>query len=106
MKRGTVCDVDLLDAHIPLLTQPSHPPEPIAAQRVKAIFFMLAAGQPQPAPEGTKVRITFNDGRQVAGFASGHRAPRTGSSSSPPTTGRTRRGSSSTAPAVQSLIEG
>ena len=30
---------------------------------------MLPAGEPPPQPEGKKVRVTFRDGRQVAGFS-------------------------------------
>jgi hypothetical protein len=40
---------------------------------VKAIFFMLAPGEQAPAPEGKKVRVTFRDGRQVAGFSPDYR---------------------------------
>jgi hypothetical protein len=36
---------------------------------VKAIFFMLAAGEKAPLAEGKRVRVTFRDGRQVAGFS-------------------------------------
>jgi len=74
VKRGIVRDVDLLSAEIPLHTQPGQPPEAVSRDRLKAIFFMLTAGEPQPAPEGSKIRITFSDGRQVAGYASGHRS--------------------------------
>ena len=35
---------------------------------------MLPAGQKAPAPSGDKLRVTFKDGRQLAGFSSDHRA--------------------------------
>ena len=69
VKRGAIRDVDLLDAAIPLEQQAGFAPESIAIQRVKAIFFMLATGSRPPQPEGQKIRVTFNDGRQVAGFS-------------------------------------
>ncbi len=36
---------------------------------MKAIFFMLASGESAPSSLGTKVRVTFGDGRQVAGMS-------------------------------------
>ncbi|MFY0580532.1 DUF6982 domain-containing protein [Cystobacter fuscus] len=69
VKRGAIRDVDLLDAAIPLEQQAGFAPESIAIQRVKAIFFMLATGSRPPQPEGQKIRVTFNDGRRVAGFS-------------------------------------
>jgi hypothetical protein len=33
---------------------------------------MLSPGAPPPAQEGAKVRVTFRDGRQVAGFSKDH----------------------------------
>jgi hypothetical protein len=68
VKRGTVCDVDLLDAVI-RLNQPGQPQDRIAAERLKAIFFMQAPGQ-SPLPQtGRKVRVHFRDGRQILGFS-------------------------------------
>jgi hypothetical protein len=69
VKRGAIRDVDLLDEAIPLEQQAGFAPERIAIQRVKAIFFMFATGARPPQPEGQKIRITFNDGRQVAGYS-------------------------------------
>ncbi|HTP50615.1 MAG TPA: hypothetical protein VMK42_07955 [Anaeromyxobacteraceae bacterium] len=66
--RGAIRDVDLVDAEVPLV-QPSGDTVDIAASRVKAIFFMLAPGETPPASLGTKVRVTFGDGRQVAGMS-------------------------------------
>jgi len=67
--RGTIADVDLDAPGLPLVTTPGAAPEPIAAAQVKAIFFMLLPGARPPAPEGRKVRVTFRDGRQVAGLS-------------------------------------
>ena len=70
--RGTLRDANLLAAEIPLELQPGQPPERVPASRAKAVFFMLSSGQPQPNPEGSKIRITFHDGRQVPGYATAH----------------------------------
>jgi hypothetical protein len=48
-------------------------PERIPTDKVKAIFFMLAPGEAAPAAEGKRVRVTFRDGRQVAGFSPDYR---------------------------------
>ena len=46
-------------------------PEAVYHAEVKAIFFMLAAGEtPQPA-NGAKVRVTFADGRSIEGKRDG-----------------------------------
>ncbi len=69
VKRGLLVDA-LLDAPgLPLQPQGPGAPELIPADDIKAIFFMLAPGEKAPAPEGKKVRVTFRDGRQVAGFS-------------------------------------
>ena len=67
--RGLLQDPDLLAAAVALSPQPSGPPEPVPAERLRAIFFMLSPGEKAPDPEGLKVRVTFRDGRQVAGFS-------------------------------------
>ena len=69
VKRGVVQDVDLDANELPLITSPGAGPEVISTEHVKAVFFMLAPGEKPPAPEGAKVRVTFRDGRQVAGFS-------------------------------------
>jgi hypothetical protein len=46
--------------------------EQIPLAKVKAIFFMLTPGTQPPPQEGRKVRVTFRDGRQVAGFSNDH----------------------------------
>src|SRR5690606_30721045 len=70
--RGTLRNANLLAPEIPLELQPGQPPERVPASRAKAVFFMLSSGQPQPNPEGSKIRITFHDGRQVPGYATAH----------------------------------
>jgi hypothetical protein len=68
-KRGVLQDADLAGAALALAPQPGQAGEPIATEKVKAIFFMLAPGEKPPVAEGKKVRVTFRDGRQVAGFS-------------------------------------
>jgi hypothetical protein len=69
VKRGAIRDVDLLDESIPLEQQTGFAPERIPIKRVKAVFFMLPTGSRPPQLDGQKIRITFIDGRQVAGFS-------------------------------------
>ncbi|MGB8933093.1 MAG: hypothetical protein WCC48_17745, partial [Anaeromyxobacteraceae bacterium] len=69
VKRGVIADVTLDAGTLPLAPQPGDAPEELPTARVKAIFFMLEAGEAAPAPEGKKVRVTFTDGRQLAGFS-------------------------------------
>jgi hypothetical protein len=69
VKRGSLADPDLEASELLLSPQPSGATEALPAERVRAIFFMLGAGEKPPAPEGMKVRVTFKDGRQVAGFS-------------------------------------
>ena len=73
VKRGVLEDADLSAPTLALAPAPGEAAEPIAAEKVKAIFFMLAPGEAPPAAEGKKVRVTFRDGRQVAGFSPGYR---------------------------------
>jgi hypothetical protein len=69
VKRGVIEDVDLGAPSFPLAAQPDAGAEAIATDQVKAIFFMLAPGERPPAADGQRVRVTFRDGRQVAGFS-------------------------------------
>jgi hypothetical protein len=69
VKRGAIRDQDLGDEVISLEANAGVLPERIARTRVKALFFMLSPGSKAPAPTGAKVRVTFLDGRQVAGFS-------------------------------------
>jgi hypothetical protein len=68
VKRGSLCDVALESGEVLFTAQPGGL-ESLAADRVKAIFFMLPPDAEPPAPTGKKVRVTFRDGRQVAGFS-------------------------------------
>jgi hypothetical protein len=78
VKRGVIRDVDLMDQAIPLEQQAGFAPERIPIGRVKAIFFMTQAGIRPPSPSGEKIRVTFRDGRQVAGFSSDYKASEIG----------------------------
>jgi hypothetical protein len=73
VKRGVLHDADLAAAALGLAAQAGGAQEVVPADRVKAIFFMLAPGEPAPAPSGKKVRVTFRDGRQVAGYGPDYR---------------------------------
>ncbi|HZN94681.1 MAG TPA: hypothetical protein VFB81_18325, partial [Myxococcales bacterium] len=74
VKRGVIRDVDLMEQAIPLEQQVGFAPEHIPIGRVKAIFFMTQAGVRPPLPSGQKIRVTFRDGRQVAGFSNDYKA--------------------------------
>lgn len=78
VKRGTVCDVALDGPDLLLQPQAGGAAETLPAERVKAIFFMLGTGEAPPAPAGKKVRVTFRDGRQVAGFSPDYQPDRAG----------------------------
>jgi hypothetical protein len=78
VKRGTLCDVALDGPELLLQPQAGGIAEALPAERIKAIFFMLATGDAPPAPEGKKVRVTFRDGRQVAGFSPDYQPERAG----------------------------
>ncbi|HEY6001967.1 MAG TPA: chemotaxis protein CheA, partial [Anaeromyxobacter sp.] len=73
VKRGVLEDVDLDAGSLGLAPLPGAAPEAVPSDKVKAIFFMLAPGEKAPPPEGKKVRVTFRDGRQVAGFSPDYR---------------------------------
>ena len=66
--RGSIANADLQDPELPLI-QPNGAVARVPAGHVKAIFFMLPAGEQPPQAAGTRVRITFADGRQVSGLA-------------------------------------
>lgn len=68
VKRGTIRDVSLGEPQLPLYLD-NGGVDPLPRERVKALFFMLAPGAQPPAAEGSKIRVTFKDGRQVAGFS-------------------------------------
>ena len=69
--RGTMRDVDLSKSQFPLVPQGGGQPESIYRAEVKAIFFMLAPGEPAHAGDGAKVRVTFADGRVIEGIRDG-----------------------------------
>ena len=69
VKRGAITDARLDAPTLPLAPQPGAAPEALATAKVKAIFFMLSPGEQAPSPTGKKVRVTFTDGRQIAGFS-------------------------------------
>jgi hypothetical protein len=66
--RGSIANADLEDPELPMI-QPNGAVARIPAETVKAIFFMLPPGQRPPEAHGTRVRVTFSDGRQVSGVA-------------------------------------
>jgi hypothetical protein len=67
VKRGTVQDIDLGAEAVVLHSQIGA--ENIRRERIKAVFFMLPPGAPAPQVEGSKLRITFHDGRQLVGYS-------------------------------------
>jgi hypothetical protein len=73
VKRGVLDDPDLDAPALALAPQPGAPVEAIAAEKVKAVFFMLSPGEKAPVAEGKRVRVTFRDGRQIAGFSPDYR---------------------------------
>ncbi len=77
VKRGSIRDANLAGVQVVLNTAPGAT-ESIPRGRVKAIFFMLAPGSRAPVTEGSKVRVTFRDGRQVAGFSKDFRGTSAG----------------------------
>jgi hypothetical protein len=69
--RGTMRDVDLSKSQFLLAPQRGGEPESIYRADLKAIFFMLAPGEPANAGDGSKVRVTFADGRVIEGIRDG-----------------------------------
>ncbi len=69
VRRGLLEEPDLGAPNLALAPQPGAAAEDVPTDKVKAIFFMLAPGEQAPAATGKKVRVTFKDGRQVAGFS-------------------------------------
>jgi hypothetical protein len=73
VKRGSIQNVDLSAPSFTFLGANAER-ETIERAKVKAIFFLMEPGAaPKPA-EGARVRVTFKDGRQVAGFSRDHRS--------------------------------
>jgi hypothetical protein len=77
VRRGLITDATL-DAEAIILTSQGGLRESLPADGIKAIFFMLPLGATPPAAEGKKVRVTFRDGRQVAGFSPDYAPDRPG----------------------------
>jgi hypothetical protein len=77
VKRGAIKDAKLGDPLLQLQLA-NGGTESLPRERVKALFFMLAPGARAPSTEGNKVRVTFKDGRQVAGFSKDHKGPTSG----------------------------
>ena len=73
MKRGVLEDADLGAPDLALFASPGGSIESIPADHVKAIFFMLSPGEQPGEPYGSRVRVTFRDGRQVAGLSPDYR---------------------------------
>jgi hypothetical protein len=73
VKRGVLEEADLSAPELPLAATQGGPIEGISTAHVKAIFFMLAPGEQAAAPYGSRVRVTFRDGRQVAGLSPDYR---------------------------------
>jgi uncharacterized protein DUF6982 len=69
--RGTMRDVDLSKSQFPLVPQGGGEPEAIYHAEVKAIFFMLPAGEKAHSGDGANVRVTFADGRIIEGVRDG-----------------------------------
>jgi len=69
--RGTVRDIDLSKSQFALLPQGGGGIEAIYHSDVKAIFFMLAPGEKANEGDGSKVRVTFVDGRVIEGVREG-----------------------------------
>jgi hypothetical protein len=70
-RRGTVTDLDLSQAQIPLEPQGGGSTETIDHGELKAIFFMLAPGEKAEPGLGQAVRVTFSDGRAIEGHREG-----------------------------------
>jgi hypothetical protein len=68
LKRGTLREPDMESLEINLLPQGGGAVEKIAVGLVKAVFFMLAPGQEPPKPEGKRITVNFEDGRQLFGY--------------------------------------
>ncbi len=66
--RGSLANADLADVELPLL-QPNGAVARVPAEQVKAIFFMLPPDERPVQAAGTRVRLTFGDGRQLSGLS-------------------------------------
>ena len=72
VKRGVLRDVDLMASHIPLHSS-TGTLDNIPLDRIKAIFFMVVPGSQKPVLQGQRVRLTFQDGRELIGFSTDYK---------------------------------
>ena len=70
-RRGVVKDIDLAKSQFGLQPQGGGADEAVYHAEVKAIFFMMSPGEKPRAGQGSKVRITFADGRTIDGQRDG-----------------------------------
>jgi hypothetical protein len=73
--RGSVTDLDLARSQFPLQPQGGGSTELVPHAQVKAIFFMLAPGEPPTVPDGGRVRVTLSDARSIEGHRDGEEGP-------------------------------
>jgi hypothetical protein len=73
--RGSVTDLDLAGPQFPLQPQGGGSTELVPQAEVKAIFFMLAPGDPPTVPDGGRVRVTLSDARSIEGHRDGEEGP-------------------------------
>ncbi|MCA2981938.1 MAG: hypothetical protein INH37_27000, partial [Myxococcaceae bacterium] len=66
LRRGSLVDVDL-GAEALTLREQGGATDPVASERVKAVFFLVGAGATPSPGDGARLRVTFKDGRQVVG---------------------------------------
>jgi hypothetical protein len=67
VKRGVLTDPVLDGPELNLLPQGPGAAQVLSTDAIKAVFFLLGAGEKPPVPDGRRIRITFRDGRQVQG---------------------------------------
>jgi hypothetical protein len=88
--RGSLRDVDLESAALPLETKGGTVRLPV--DRLRAVFFMVPIGAPLPEPRGRKAKVVFEDGRPVSGLVADYRHDDPGFFLAPlETRGRTER---------------
>jgi len=74
VKRGTVRDLDLISDSVPIELQSGGGTDNVGVNRIKAIFFMLTPEMDRPVPQGRKIRVGFQDGREVVGFSNDYKS--------------------------------
>jgi len=74
VKRGTVKDLDLMSDSIAIELQSGEGSDNLLVSRLKAIFFMLTPEMDRPAPQGRKIRVGFQDGRELVGFSNDYKS--------------------------------